>query len=461
MSEGRLDLAVVGGGPGGYTAAIRAAQLGMRVAVIEREGLGGVCGNWGCIPSKALIAAAEIYDRARRGAEMGIVADGISVDYARVLAHSRAAADRVSRGVAGLLRKHRIEVVQGEARLDGTGKLTVEGEALPCARILLATGSAERMLPGVEVDSPTIVTSREILELPTLPSSMVIVGGGAIGLEFAYVLRCFEVEVTVVELERTLLPGADASVTREIERVFSRRGVKVRTKCAVQEVRREGGGVAVDVAREGKVETISAERCLIAVGRRPRSDEMGIPEAGIALERGFVQVGDAFQTSVPHVFAIGDLIDSPALAHVASAEGIAAVEMMAGERPPGRLDRRRIPVCVYGHPEIATIGLTEEQARAAGYDVQIGMVPLRALGRAIASGDDEGLIKIVSESRFGEILGCHIVAPNATDLIAEAVAAMALEGTTSDLGRAVHAHPTFAEALMEGSLATIGEAINL
>jgi dihydrolipoamide dehydrogenase len=460
-----FDLAVLGGGPGGYTAAIRAAQLGMSAVVIEREALGGVCGNWGCIPSKAILSAAEIYDRARRGAEMGIVAGNLSFDYAKIVAHSRASAERVSRGVASLLRKHKIPMIAGEGRLDAQRRLVVTGEKgsepVAAARILLAAGSGEKLLPGMSIAPPRVVTSRELLAETTLPASIAIVGGGVIGVEFGYALAALGVAVTIVELEAQLLPGAEPEIARELARSFGRRGISVRTRCAFRSLAVDGDGVRLEAEEKGQVVELRAERCLVAVGRRPLSAEIGAQEAGIALEKGFVVVDERYQTSVEGVFAIGDLIASPQLAHVASAEGVAAVETMAGVRPPGRIDPRRIPACVYSHPEVATIGLTEAAARAAGYDVKTGLAPLRAFGRAVAGGETEGLVKIVSETRYGEILGCHIVGACATEIIAEAAVAIGLESTVHDLARTVHAHPTFAEAVMEGAALTLGEAINL
>lgn len=456
------DLAVIGGGPGGYSAAVRASQLGLRVALIEREELGGVCGNWGCIPSKAIIASAELYERARQGVELGIVAQGLHFDYPRIIARSRSAAKRTARGVAGLLRKHGVELIRGHARLGRNRRIDVEGHGWVAAQtVLLATGSGEKLLPGVELSPPQIVTSRELLEERTLPGRAVIIGGGAIGVEFGYVFSALGVEVTIVELEAQLLPSADPAIAAELERALRRRGVEIRTGTSFAGVELVGDAVAVRVSGPSGDESLAADRCLIAVGREPRSSGIGLEEAGVALERGLVAIDDRFSTSAEGILAIGDLVDSPHLAHVASAEGIAAVEILAGKRLPGRLDPTRIPACVYGHPEVAMVGWTEAQAREAGYEVMTGTMPFRALGRAVAGGDTDGLVKVVAERRHGEILGCHLIGPSATDLVAEAVLAMSMEGTVFDLGRSIHAHPTFAEALMESALLTIGESVNL
>ena len=460
MSE-RYDLVVLGGGPGGYTAAIRAAQLGMRTALVERDRLGGVCGNWGCIPSKAIIRSAEVYDGARNAEKLGIVAGTLSFDYGKIIAHSRGAADRVARGVKSLMKKNSITVVHGEGRLDAEGRLRVDGgEAIDSARVLLAAGSGERVLPGLEPAPPQVMTSRELLEEPSLPQSVVIVGGGAIGVEFGYVFSSLGVKVTIVELEAHLLPGTDEAIAKELERVFKRRGIEVRTNTRYRALDRRPGEIALEVESGDQVEQIVAERCVVAVGRRALVEELGLDEAGVAVEGGLVRIDDRFQTSAPNVLAIGDLVDSPQLAHVASAEGVAAVEIAAGRRPPGRLDPLRIPACVYCHPEVATIGLTESVARERGYDVTVGTFPYRALGRGVATDEMDGLVKIVTESRYGEILGCHVIGGAATDIIAEAAMTMGLEGTVWDIGRTVHAHPTFAEGVMEAALAATGEGIN-
>lgn len=457
----RYDLAVVGGGPGGYTAAIRAAQLGMRTALVERDRLGGVCGNWGCIPSKAIIRSAEVYDTAVRGEKLGIVPGTLSFDYAKVVANSRGAADRVSRGVKSLMKKNKIDVISGEGKLDTQAQLVIDArDIVDAERILLAAGSAERVLPGLEPAPPHVVTSRELLEETTLPASVVIVGGGAIGVEFGYVFATLGVGVTIVELEPHLLPGTDETISKELERVFSRRGIEVRTGTKYTSLERGASGISLHVEKDGQADVVQAERCVVAVGRRARVDELGLAVAGIDVERGLVKIDDRFQTNVPRVLAIGDLVDSPQLAHVASAEGIAAVEIAAGRRPPGRLDPLRIPACVYCHPEVATIGLSEAAARERGHDVRVGTFPYRALGRAVASDEMDGVVKLVTEARYGEILGCHVIGGSATDIIAEAAMTMGLEGTVWDFAGTVHAHPTFAEGVMEAALAATGEGVN-
>lgn len=460
MAE-RFDLAVIGGGPGGYTAAIRAAQLGLRTALVERDRLGGVCGNWGCIPSKAIIRSAEIYDRARNSEKLGIIGGSVSFDYAQVVKNSRGTADRVSRGVASLMKKNQITVIEGEGRLDANAELIVNGtDRIEADRVILAAGSGERVLPGLEPAPPQVMTSRELLAESTIPKSVVIVGGGAIGVEFGYVFASLGVKVTIVELEEQLLPGTDVDIAKDLARVFSRKGVEIHTGTRYASLERGADGVALHVTAGETESTIEAERCVVAVGRRALVDELGLDVAGIEVERGLVRINDRFETNVPRVLAIGDLVDSPQLAHVASSEGIAAVEIAAGRRPPGRLDPRRIPGCVYCHPEVATIGLTEAQARDLGYDVRVGSFPYRALGRAVASDELEGRVKLVTEAKYGEVLGCHVIGGAATDLIAEVAVTMGIEGTVWDIGRTVHAHPTFAEGVMEAALAATGEGVS-
>jgi dihydrolipoamide dehydrogenase len=371
----------------------------------------------------------------------------------------------MSRGVATLMKKYKVQVVAGEGRLDAEGRLVVSGvegeQVLDAKRILLAVGSGEKLLPGMKVDAPRVVTSRELLEETTLPESIVIVGGGAIGVEFGYVFASFGVAVTIVEMQPQLLPGAEPEVARELARSFKKRGIAVRTGCAYRTLSPTDAGVRLEAEEKGKAVAIDAERCLIAVGRAPRTEAIGAGEAGLALERGYIAVNERYESSLPHVLAIGDAIESPQLAHVASAEGVAAVEMIAGERESGWIDYRRIPACVYSHPEVASVGLTEQKARDAGYDVRVGVVPYRALGRAVAGAEIEGLFKLVCDARYGEILGGHIVGGEATELVAEIALAMSLEGTAAALGHTVHAHPTLSEGILEAALAVVGTPHNL
>jgi dihydrolipoamide dehydrogenase len=455
------DLVVLGAGPGGYVAAIRAAQLGLRTAVVERDRPGGVCGNWGCIPSKALLADAALFAELRTAAGRGILADNVRVDYARVIARSREVADRQAKGVEFLFKKNGIAYRQGVGRL-ARGGVTVNGERIGARFVLLATGSRERTLPGLEVDGQIVLTSREALERPVLPTSAVIVGGGAVGVEFAYLYATFGAKVTVVEMAETLLPGMDVDLGRELARAFARQGIEVLVGHRYEGLARGEGGARLTVAGKDGPRTLDAAQVLVAVGRAPLSEDLGLSDAGVRTEKDFVVVDASLRTSAEGVYAIGDLVGPLLLAHAASAQGIVAVETMAGKRAAGQgLDPTRVPMCIYCMPEVAAVGLGEAEARARGGEVRVGKFPFRALGKAMATGHTDGFVKVVSGARHDEILGVHMIGAGVTDLIAEAGLACTLEATTEDLVATVHAHPTMAEALREAALVARGEGINV
>ena len=456
------DLIVIGAGPGGYEAAIRASQLGMSVAIVEAEHLGGVCLNWGCIPTKAILSSAERYEAVSKNAVPGLLVDGVKADYGAVIAASRKAAGRLNKGVASLMKKNKIDVVMGRGSLLGAGKVAVDGDqagTLEGRNVLLATGSTELILPGVKVDGERILTSREALECKTLPSSLVVVGAGAVGLEFAYSYACYGTEVTVIEMADQALPGFDNDVATTLTQSFSRRGVKIRTKTAYRSVEADSSGVAVTVESEKGEEEIKADQVLVGIGRKALVDNMGLDDAGVVVENGFIKVGSDLQTSVPGVWAIGDVVGPPLLAHKASEEGIAAVEFMAGKRTQP-VDYNLVPACIYCQPQVASVGMHEAQARDAGHDVKIGKVPFVASGKAVGTGHSEGFVKLVADSRYGEILGCQIIGFEATELIGEVAMAMVLESTVHELGEACHAHPTLSEMIKEAALAAEGRAIN-
>lgn len=465
MTTPALDLVVVGAGPGGYVAAVRAAQLGLATAVVERDRPGGVCGNWGCIPSKAILADAALFAEMKAAGPRGLLVDGLRVDYARVIARSREVADRQARGVESLFRKYGVAYRPGVARLAPGGVVvTRDGgppETLTARHVLLATGSRERTLPGLEVDGRVVVTSREALEAPTLPPSLVVIGGGAVGVEFAYVHRSFGAAVTVVEMAETLLPEMDADLGRELGRAFVRQGMTVLTRHRMEGLVRREGGAEVTVAGPDGQRTLAAARVLVAVGREPLGDGLGLAEAGVRTEKGFVVTDGAMRTSAPAVLAIGDLVGPALLAHAASEQGLLAVEALAGKRPGRGLDPDRIPACVYCQPEVAAVGLTEAEARERGHEVRIGRFPFRALGKAMATGHTDGFVKLVSEKRHGAVLGVHLIGAGVTELVAEAGLARTLEATTEELVATVHAHPTMAEALREAALVARGEAVNV
>lgn len=460
-----FDLVVIGAGPGGYVAAIRAAQLGMKVAVVERDRPGGVCLNWGCIPSKAILHSAELYAAAQEDAEYGIVRSGLSFDYAKVIDRSRAAADRLAKGVEFLFRKHHVTLLKGTGRLAGEAGgvlFAAEGkdeERVEARHVLLATGSTEVKLPGLEVDGEVILTSREALIDRKFPKSIVVIGAGAVGLEFAYVYSTFGAEVTVVEMADQILPGADRDIAAELATIFKKRGLEIRTATRFEGGRRSVDGVTLSLRHGEESEVVTVDKVLVAVGRRPLSAGLGLEETGVETERGFVKVDERYRTSVTGIYAIGDLIGAPLLAHKAMAEGVACVEMIAGTRDVG-VDRARIAACIYCQPEVAWIGLNEEEARARGHEVKVGRFPFRALGKAVAVGHTEGFVKIVADARYGEVLGCAILGRGATDLIAEIGLGMTLETTITEIGRTVHAHPTLTEAIAEAALAADGEAIH-
>ncbi|HLK09927.1 MAG TPA: dihydrolipoyl dehydrogenase [Candidatus Binatia bacterium] len=460
-----LDLVVVGAGPGGYVAAVRAAQLGLATAVVEADRAGGVCGNWGCIPSKAILADAELCAETRRAAELGIARAAPAFDYARVIARSREVADRQAKGVESLFRKHRIAYHHGRARLARGGVVVTAAGAPPqrldARHVLLATGSVERTLPGIAVDGTVVLTSREALALPVLPASAVVVGGGAVGVELAYAWASFGARVTVVEMAPALLPGMDADLGRELGRAFGRLGIEVLTGCRVERCTRTDAGAEVVVAGPDGPRTLAAAAVLIAVGRAPRTADLGLDEAGVRLERGFVWTDAAMRTSAPGVWAIGDLVGPLLLAHTASAQGIVAVEAMAGVEGASPVDPTRVPVCVYCQPEVAAVGLTEAEARARGLEVTVGRFPFRAAGKAAATGHAEGFVKVILGSRHREIAGVHMIGRGVTELIAEAGLSRTLEATAEDVVATIHAHPTLAEALRQAVLAALGRAIDV
>ncbi len=456
------DLVVIGAGPGGYEAAIRGAQLGLRVGIVEAEHLGGVCLNWGCIPTKAILKAAEQFDQVKRGAVPGLVVEGLTPDYGAVIDASRKAAARLNKGVASLMKKNRIDVFMGRGQLAGSRRVQVEGAQpaeLEAPHILIATGSSELVLPGVEVDGKRVLTSREALESRELPGTLVVVGAGAVGLEFAYSYAAYGTEVTVVELEEQILPGFDADVAQALAQSFTRRKIKIRTGTAYRSVEVGSDGVVVTVEGEKGEEELRADQILFGIGRRALVDDIGLEASAVALEKGFIAVGDDFRTSAEGIWAIGDVIGPPLLAHAASEEGIAAVEFMTGQRSKP-LDYNLVPACIYCQPQVASVGLHEAQAKAAGHDTRVGKIPFVASGKAVASGHTEGFVKIVADARYGEILGCQIIGADATELIAEVTMAMALESTVHELGETCHAHPTLAEMVKEAALAVEGRSIN-
>lgn len=456
------DVVIIGSGPGGYVAAIRAGQLGLRTALVERETVGGVCLNWGCIPTKSLLRNAEVLTLFRRAKDFGISVEAIQADYGQAVDRSRRVVKRLVTGVRALLKKNRVDVIAGTGRLKSATSVLVEpdGRRLGARNVILATGARPLSLPGTTVDGERIMTYREAIVDRSAPESILIVGAGPIGMEFAEVYHAYGSQVTVVEMLPRLLPLEDEEISQAIERVFRRKGLALRTGTQVEAIEPADGSLVVRISGEEGEETLEAERVLIAIGVRPNSARLGLEDVGVRTDRGFVQVGDQMQTSVPNIYAIGDLTGKLPLAHVAMAQGVVAAEAIAGQSPVP-LDYQAMPRCTYTSPQVASMGLTEAEAREQGHDVHVGKFPYRANGKALALGDYEGFIKIVSDARYGEILGVHLVGPEVTELLPEFGLAVALEATPAEIGRVVHAHPTLSEALMEAALAVEGAAIHM
>jgi dihydrolipoamide dehydrogenase len=464
LSSARYDLIVIGSGPGGYVAAIRASQLKMKVAVIERDRPGGVCLNWGCIPSKALLSSADALETIRAAAkEHGIQVGEVRVDFRRVIARSREAAEKLSRGVRYLLKKNGVDLIEANANLTGPNTVALSradgkapvAQAIQGERILIATGSSEKLFAGMKVGDG-LLTSREALLLDSLPRNIVVIGAGAVGLEFGFFYQAFGAQVTVVEMVNQLLPGFDEEVAEELRRAYVRRGVRVLLGHAYRSVSRTGKSWSVTVEGENERKTLEADAVLVAVGRAPLTSGLGLEKAGVELgQGGFIKIDETFRTSCPSVFAIGDVARPPLLAHKASAEGIAAVEIMAGVRKTGV-----VPACVYCEPEVACVGLTEAQARREAIEVVVGKFPFRANGKSVATDQTEGFVKLVASRPYREIIGCQIIGRGATELISEVTLGKTLEATAAELGKTVHPHPTLSESIMEAALAVDGEGIN-
>jgi dihydrolipoamide dehydrogenase len=464
------DVAIIGSGPAGYTAAIRAGQYRLKTALIEKDGfLGGTCLHVGCIPTKALLFNAELWDHLKEAKEFGIEGvDARKLNWAAIQDRKNKIVTKHTKGLDFLMKKNKVETIKGYGKLTGaaqngihTVEVSTDGKVsnLKTKNVILATGSEARMIPGMEV-SDRVLTNIEILSLKEIPKSLVIVGAGAVGVEFASIYRSFDCEVTIVEMLPRLVPVEDEEVSKELARVYRKRGINFHTSAKVDKVERTKTGLAVSITVEGKQQKIEAEKILIAIGRKPRTEGIGLERTKIKPEREFIKVDSWQQTGEPGVYAIGDIVlGTPQLAHVGAMEGLVAVAKIAGKSAKP-INRERIPGATYCHPEIGSVGLTETQAREAGYNVKIGKFPFTANSRASIVGQHEGFIKIVSDSDYGEILGVHIIGPQATELIAEAVAAMELEATVEDLVWTIHAHPTLAEAMLDASNSVYGMAIN-
>ena len=460
MSE--YDVAVIGAGPGGYVAAIRCAQLGFKTAVIEKENLGGVCLNWGCIPSKALLKNAEILSYISRSEEFGFYFDNFRTDYKVAFDRSRKVVDRNTRGVSYLLRKNNIDHIEGSASLTGNGTIQISSsnDVIKAGNIIIATGSSPRTIPALPVDGDKVLTSKDAILASELPNSIVIVGGGAIGVEFAYLYRMYGVEVTVVELLPNLVPNEDVEISQILERSFSKYGINVITGAGVTGLEINGEICSVALDRQGEQIEINAEKVLVAIGIQPNTSDLGLDDLGVATDRGFIQVDRYMATNVPGISAIGDVTGKMPLAHVASAQAVAVAEHLSGLDIQD-IDYTYIPRATYCQPQVASFGLTEQEAVDQGFDVKIGKFNMLANGKSLAMGHTEGMVKLVVDARYGEILGGHMIGPEVTELLGELALTKLLEGTTLELGWAVHPHPTISETLKEAALSVQGNAVHM
>jgi len=461
----QYDLIVIGSGPGGYVAAIRAAQLGMRVAVIEKEALGGVCLNWGCIPTKALLKSAQVFEYIKDAASYGIQVKEAIADFEGMIQRSRAVADTMSRGIQFLFKKHQIDAIYGVGKLSDSKTVAVTDQQGKCthyqaAHIILATGSRSKSLPQLPIDHQQVIGYREALVLAKKPQSMVIVGAGAIGVEFAYFYNAIGTAVTLVEYMPRLLPLEDEDISKQLAQSFAKAGIQVHTSAEVTGVTTQGDQCQVQVKTQTGEQNLSCEVVLSAVGIVSNLEGLGLEALGVAVDRGKVVVDEFYNTNVAGLYAIGDIIQGPALAHVASAEGILCVEKIAGLQPEP-LDYSNLPSCTYCQPEIASVGYTEQAAQEAGYTIKVGKFPFTASGKANAAGTKAGFVKVIFDAKYGEWLGAHMIGANVTEMIAEVVAARKLETTGHEIIKSVHPHPTMSEAIMEAVAAAYKEAIHI
>lgn len=460
-----FDVIVVGSGPGGYVTAIRASQLGLKTAVVEKENLGGVCLNWGCIPTKALLKSAQVFEYVKHAGDFGINISEYDKDFNAVVNRSRQVANGMSGGVQFLMKKNKITVLDGFGKVQPGKKVAVTGEdgketVYSANNIIIATGARSRELPNLPQDGKKIIGYRQAMTLESQPKKMVVVGSGAIGIEFAYFYNSMGTEVTVVEYMPNIVPVEDEEVSKQLERNFKKSGIKIMTNAEVTGVDTAGEGCKVTVKTKKGEEVLDADIVLSAVGITPNIEGIGLEDVGIATDRGRVLVNDFYQTTVPGYYAIGDIVKGPALAHVASAEGILCVEKIAGHNVEP-LDYGNIPGCTYCFPEVASVGMTEKAAKEAGYELKIGKFPFSASGKASASGHKDGFIKVIYDAKYGELLGAHMIGANVTEMIAEAVVARKLETTGHEILKAVHPHPTLSEAFMEATAAAYDEVIHL
>jgi len=454
-TSGQYDVAIIGSGPGGYVAAIKGCQLGLKVALVEKyDKFGGTCLHWGCVPTKSLLLNAEIYEKAKKGKEFGLLFDNLRLDYARIKARKNKMVKKLSLGVDFLMKKNKVETFRGRGRLLAPGTVQIEGDEvleIRAGNIIVATGSEAKMFPGLEPDGSTILTNKEILDIENIPKSLIIIGGGAVGVEFASIFSRFGADVTVIEMLPRLLPQEDHEVSEEIRKLLAKKRIKVLVNAKLEDIRiREGNAHAKVTVREGEIQEIIAEKALVAVGRKPVIEGLGLEKIRVETSRGFIPVNRYMQTNVPEIYAIGDVVPTQALAHLASHEGMLAVEHIStGSGFP--IDYGLVPSCTYCSPEVASVGLTENAAREKGIDIQTGKFPFTAVSKATILGENEGFVKIVCEKKYRQILGVHMIGPKVTEMVSGAAACIGLEATAADLSHLIHPHPTASEGIMEAA----------
>ena len=461
----KYDIIIIGSGPGGYVTAIRASQLGFKTAVVEREELGGICLNWGCIPTKALLKSAQVYDYLKHVDSYGLKAKEIDKDFSAVIKRSRGVAESMSKGVQFLMKKNKIDILEGNGKVKAGKKVDVtdaDGKVTEYSadHVIIATGARSRELPFLPIDGEKVIGYRKAMTLPKQPKSMIVVGSGAIGVEFAHFYNAMGTQVTIIEFLPNVVPLEDEEISKQFERSLKKSGIKVMTSSSVTKVDTSGKGVVATVDTKKGETTVEADIVLSAVGIKSNIENLGLEDVGIVTDKDKILVNDFYQTNLPGYYAIGDVVPGPALAHVASAEGITCVEKIAGLNPEP-IDYGNIPGCTYATPEIASVGLTEKQAKEEGYDLKIGKFPFSASGKAKAAGASEGFVKVIFDAKYGEWLGCHMIGAGVTDMIAEAVLGRKLETTGHEVLKAIHPHPTMSEAVMEAVAAAYDEVIHL
>ena len=456
----KYDIIVLGSGPGGYVTAIRASQLGFKTAIVEKENLGGVCLNWGCIPTKALLKSAQVFEYLKHAGDYGLSVKDADKDFAAVIKRSRGVADGMSKGVQFLMKKNKIDVIEGYGKLKTGKKVDVDGKEYGAEHIIIATGARSRELPSLPQDGIKVIGYREAMSLPSQPKKMIVVGSGAIGVEFAYFYNTLGTEVTIVEFLPNVVPVEDEEVSKQLERSFKKSGINIMTSSEVTKVDTSGKGVKATIKTPKGEEVLEADIVLSAVGIKSNIENIGLEDVGIAVDRDKILVNKYYQTNIPGYYAIGDVTPGQALAHVASAEGILCVEKIAGHHVEA-LDYGNIPGCTYCSPEIASVGMTEKQAKEKGIEVKIGKFPFSASGKASAAGNKDGFVKVIFDAKYGEWLGCHMIGAGVTDMIAEAVLGRKLETTGHDVLKTIHPHPTMSEAVMEAVAAAYDEVIHL